>query len=136
MRTILILGAALLLFIGAAEAQVAVITNKSNSTSTMTTSQIASVYSLDMKTWPSGEKIVVLDNKGTAREKFYKYIGKSDSDLKKIWMRVQLSGNGKAPEGMNADDEVVAKVAATPGAIGFVNASAAGGTVKVIATIP
>jgi len=51
-------------------------------------------------------------------------------------MRVQLSGNGKAPEALGSDDEVLEKVGATPGAIGFVSAGKVKGNVKVVVTIP
>ncbi len=131
MLMLLVLGSA------AVHAQVAVIANKAVGTDALTAAQATSIYVLDSKSWPSGEKVVVFDSKvAGVREKFYGFIGKTESDLKKTWMRVQLSGNGKAPEALGSDDEVLEKVGATPGAIGFVSAGKVKGNVKVVVTIP
>ena len=137
MKSFIILCAMIVLCDYAANAQVAVIVNKSVGAATLTSAQCAAIYSLDNKTWPNGDKVIVFDSKNaTTKGKFFGFIGKTDAELKKIWMRVQLSGGGKAPEGLSSDDEIVAKVASTPGAIGYVGASAAGSSVKVVATVP
>jgi len=120
-----------------ANAQVAVIVNKSVGASALTAAQCAAIYSLDTKTWPDGDKVVVFDSKNApAKAKFFGFLGKTDTEFKKIWMRVQLSGGGKAPEGLSSDDEIVAKVATTPGAIGYVGAASVGASVKVVTTVP
>ena len=121
----------------AAQAQVAVIVNKSVGVSALTTSELQDIYTLSTKEWKSGGKITVFDLKVDAvKDKFYAHLGKSSADLRKAWMRVQLSGEGKAPEVLGSDDEVVERVGATAGAIGFVTADMVKGSVKVVATIP
>ncbi len=137
MKSFIILLAVIALCEYTANAQVAVIVNKSVGASSLTSAQCAAIYSLDNKTWPNGDKVVVFDSKNsTTKAKFFGFIGKTDAELKKIWMRVQLSGGGKAPEGLASDEEIVGKVASTPGAIGYVGAAAAGGNVKVVVTVP
>jgi ABC-type phosphate transport system substrate-binding protein len=120
-----------------ARAQIAVIVNKSTGISTATASNVSDIYTLSTKEWKDGSPIVVFDQKteGATRTKFYEFITKSPIELKKIWMRIQLSGEGKAPTAVSSDDEMVQKVASTAGAIGFVAASKATGDVKVVATI-
>lgn len=137
MKSIIIMLAMIALCDQAAHAQVAVIVNKSVGAASLSAAQCGAIFSLDNKTWPNGDKVVVFDSKNsTTKGKFFGFIGKTDGELKKIWMRVQLSGGGKAPESLGSDEEIVAKVASTPGAIGYVGASAAGGSVKVVTTVP
>jgi ABC-type phosphate transport system substrate-binding protein len=120
-----------------ARAQIAVIVNKGAGISTATASNVSDIYTLSTKEWKDGAPIVVFDQKteGTTRTKFYEFIGKSPIELKKVWMRIQLSGEGKAPTAVSSDEEMVQKVASTAGAIGFVASSKVTGDVKVVATI-
>ena len=120
-----------------ARAQVAVIVNKSTGIASLNAASVSDIYSLATKEWKDGSAIVVFDQKtdGPIRAKFYEFIGKSPIELKKVWMRIQLSGEGKAPTPVSSDDEMVQKVASTAGGIGFVASSKVTGEVKVVATI-
>jgi ABC-type phosphate transport system substrate-binding protein len=120
-----------------ARAQIAVIVNKSAGVGSANAATVSDIYALSTKEWKDGSAITVFDQKtdGPTRTKFYEFIGKSPIELKKVWMRVQLSGEGKAPTPVSSDDEMVQKVASTAGAIGFVAASKVTGDVKVVATI-
>ncbi len=53
---------------------------------------------------------------------FYEELGRTPLEMRKLWMRVQLSGEGRAPVTLSSETEVAEKVASTPGAIGFVRA--------------
>lgn len=109
MKSFIMLLVATALCASVASAQVAVIVNKSVGAASLTSAQCAAIYSLDNKTWPNGDKVVVFDSKNsTTKNKFFTFIGKTDAELKKIWMRVQLSGGGKAPEGLASDEDIVA----------------------------
>lgn len=55
--------------------------------------------------------------------------------MKKLWMKQQLTGEGIAPEALGSEDEVLNKVASTPGAIGFIDAKKVNDKVKVLLTI-
>ncbi|MFH0735368.1 MAG: hypothetical protein V1773_11285 [bacterium] len=118
-------------------AQVAVIVNKSVSESDITKSKLEEIYKLSATKWKNGDKMVVFDLKseGATRTNFYNYIGKNPDDLKKIWMRLQLTGEGNAPKSLGSEYEVLEKVASTPGAIGFIGADKISAQVKVILTI-
>lgn len=135
-RILLVLAMLLFCAIGA-QAQVAVIVNKSVPAASLNGAKLSDLYSLSTKTWDNGTKVVVFDQKtdNDVKSKFYSFVGKSAADMKKVWMRVQLSGEGKAPEALSSDDEVIKKVASTPGAIGYVSADKVTGDVKVVATI-
>ncbi|MCU7490019.1 MAG: hypothetical protein HF312_00015 [Ignavibacteria bacterium] len=118
-------------------AQVAVIVNKSVPVGSINKAKLLDIYSISEKKWDNGQKIVVFDLKteDSAKEKFYRYIGKSNAELKKTWMRVQLTGAGSAPQALYSDDEIVSRVASTPGAIGFVELKNVNGSVRVVAKI-
>ena len=131
MKNTILLFIVIILFILPVQAQVSVITNKSVS-ETINTSKLANIYSLTVTKWSDGSKIVVLDNNSETKNNFYKELGKDQLSLKKEWMKKQLTGEAKAPESLGSDDDVINKVASTPGAIGFVKSSSVTGNVKVI----
>jgi ABC-type phosphate transport system substrate-binding protein len=118
-------------------AQVAVIANKSVTETEISKSKLIEIYSLSANKWKSGEKIVVFDLKseGKTRNEFYSFLGKSPDDLKKIWMRAQLTGEGTAPKSFGSEYEILEKVASTPNSIGFVAADKVNASVKVLLTI-
>jgi ABC-type phosphate transport system substrate-binding protein len=117
--------------------QVAVIANKSVGESSITAGKAGEIYSLKVKTWGNGTGIVryTLKSESETTAKFFGAIGKSSADMKKLWMKLQLTGEGQAPEALASEDEVINKVASTPGAIGFVSASKVNDKVKVLLTI-
>ncbi len=118
-------------------AQVVVIVNKSTPVSKISAGSLLQIYILKNTKWSDGTKIVVFNNKGqSSSQKLCDFIGMDIISLRKLWMKLQLSGEGKAPEAVDNDDEMVKKVASTAGAIGYINASAIkDDNLKVIATI-
>jgi len=108
-----------------AEAQVAVIANQSVPVDTIDKIQVLDFYTKDIKKWNSKTPVVVLDLKpdNEIKETFYKFLGKSTSRMKSIWLKKMLSGEGDPPEAMSSHEEMVKKVAETPGAIGFADRS-------------
>lgn len=128
----------LILFISIeVSAQVAVIANKSVSDNSINIGKVTDIYNLKAKTWSDGKAIVPLTYRSDndASNKFFSAVGKSSMDMKKIWMRLQLTGEGQAPEGMGSEDELINKVASTPGAVGFISANKVNDKVKVLLTI-
>ena len=129
----------LFLFAGAGScfAQVAVIAHKSVPVEKISKSELLDFYSGDIRKWSDGEPVIVLDlkPKGEVKETFYSFLGKSTSRMKSIWMKKMLSGEGGPPEALESEQKMIEKVAATPGAIGFVSQSKVSGEVKVLVTI-
>ena len=138
MKVYKLLIAAFFFFIAAnMSAQVAVIANKSVAESKIDVSKATNIYLLKDKTWSDGKAVVpfTLKSDNDASTKFFDAIGKSSMEMKKLWMRLQLTGEGQAPEGLGSEEEVVNKVASTPGAIGFVSAAKVNDSVKILLTI-
>lgn len=61
-----------------------------------------------------------------------KVVGKSESQFKAFWSQKIFSGKGTPPPVMGSDSAVKRHVAANPKAIGFIDADAVDGSVKVI----
>lgn|SRR5690606_25371898 len=120
-----------------ARAQVAVIAHPSVAATSASAAEVRALFTLSKKTWSDGAKVVVFDLKadGPVKSAFQKFIGASTTELRKEWMRLQLTGQGQPPEAMDSEEALLAKVAATPGAIGYVSAARVDGRVRVLATI-
>ena len=136
MKILVILAVVHLLLSGAAQAQVVVIVNKSVSLANVDKNMMANIYLLDTKDL-GGVKLVVFDIKDetATKMKFYAAIGQSPAALRKEWLKAKLTGGGNPPTALATDDDVVARVAATPGGIGYVSADKVNSTVKVIMKI-
>lgn len=116
-------------------AQVAVIVNKSTPVSKITAGSLLQIYLLNNTKWSDGTKIIAYYNKDQSIcQKLCDFIGMDIISLRKHWMKLQLSGEAKAPEAINDDAEMIQKVASTSGAIGYVNASAVKGNDLIVIT--
>ena len=84
-----------------------------------------------------GEPVIVKDlkPKNEVKKIFYKFLGKSPSRMKSIWMKKMLSGESDPPEAVKSEQEMVRKIASTPGAIGFVAQESASSAVKTLLII-
>ncbi len=77
--------------------------------------------------------IVVFQKSGATKDSFEKdVLGRSGANLKSYWSRLVFTGRSKAPQEVENDAEVIAKVTSTPGAIGYVSDSAVNDSVKVL----
>ena len=106
--------------------QVAVIAHKSVPVDTITNLKLLEIYSGELRVWSNGERIALFDLqlKGETRTAFYKIRGKSASRMKSIWLVNMLSGEGDPPGKTKSEEEMLEKIAAAPGAIGFVSSQA------------
>ena len=121
------------------EAQVAIIVNAGTAVASLSKTQLLDIYALNLPRWEDGARVVIFELKGSGKvkESFYKFLGMEPDDMKKIWLRKQFSGKAMPPRAFDDEDEMIARIAKTPGAIGYASLSAARGSsgVKVVATI-
>jgi TonB family protein len=114
----------ILLLAGAASAQgVKVIANSSVHVTSISASDLKSVY-LEEKSSLAGSGHVepVLAKAGPAHEAFLKHVlGRTDSDLQMYYRSLVFTGRGSVPKTLDSDEAVVAYVAKTRGAIGYVS---------------
>ena len=120
-----------------ANAQIAVIANKSVPVSSIERSRLLDLYSGEIKQWNDSIPVIVFDYKPKSdfKDRFYKYLGKSTARMKSIWLKLMLAGEGDPPEALKTEEEILNKVAATPGALGFVRIDKISDQVKVLLKI-
>lgn len=117
-----------------AMAEVAVIVNSGSGVSSMSDSDVKRIF-LGKSKKVGGAKAAPVDTTegGAARDAFYsKVVGKNSAQLKSYWSTMIFSGKGTPPKEVSSDADVVAYVAKTKGAIGYVDASAANGSVTTV----
>lgn len=119
---------------------VAVIVHAEVPAVTLRRADLLDLYLGDVRFWRDGTEIVLFDQQPSSEVKssFYDYLGRSITRMKSLWLRRRLAGEGDPPEALASDAEVLARVAETPGAIGFVRADRARGYpgVRVVRVVP
>jgi len=118
-----------------ASAEVAVIVSASNGNASIDQATISKIFLGKAKSFPDGAQAVPVDqDDGSAsREAFNSTVlGKSASQLKSYWSRLIFTGKGTPPKQSGDDAAVKALVAANPNLIGYIDASAVDGSVKVV----
>ena len=103
-----------------------VIANASVSASSISADDLKSVFLEEKTSLSDGSHVdPVLLKGGPAHEAFVKqYLGKSDDALQTYYRSLVFSGKGSMPKMLGSDTEVLAYVAKTKGAIGYVSAGA------------
>ena len=122
-RRLLLLFAALFILASPVSSQVAIIAHKQVAVDGLSRTQLIDFYTGDAEHWVDGKPVVMftMSFRTAARDSFFKLMGRSPSRMKSIWMKRMLSGEGDPPERLKSEAAVVQKVAATPGAIGYVS---------------
>lgn len=128
--SVLILGTA----IGAPAAEVKLIANSGVGASTVSADELKSVFLGTKSSLSDGSRVEpVLEKGGATHEAFVKeYLGKTDSALQVYYRSLVFTGKGSMPKTLGTDAEVIAFVAKTKGAIGYVSADAAAAGVKTL----
>lgn len=104
-----------------------VIVNPGVSVNSISASSLRNIYTLRQTNWPGGQTIVVfvLPDNHPAHETFTKEkLGLYPYRLRQIWDRLSYSGMASAPLEVKDENELRARVRATPGAIGYITKDA------------
>lgn len=117
-----------------AYSKVAVIANKGVKASGVNKAKITDMYSLDLLE-VGGTQIKLFDFEGnnTTKTDFFETLGKSPTEMNKVWLKKKLTGNGNPPTKVGDDAEMLKKVASTAGGIGYIDAGKVDGSVQVLA---
>lgn len=122
---------------GFAADDVAVIVNKENS-NTIDRAMIGKIYLGYVSRWASGGTIVALEppeDSPVAAAFATKVIGKPLRAIKDIWAQNVFTGKSVPPKALASDEEIKKRVAGSKNAIGYIKASSADNSVKVILTV-
>jgi ABC-type phosphate transport system substrate-binding protein len=122
MKTLIFISLILLsLLLQVVQAQTVIIVNESVAAKSLSVKELMDVYTLNKTHWDDGSRISVFDLKnGKTKEAFLSYVGMSEDELKRIWLRKQFTGKARPPKAVSSEDEVMELVARTPGAIGYI----------------
>ena len=132
MRSILTLAICLVALGSAAPARATaqsyrVVVHASNPTSSLTRDALQRVYLKKQTTWKAGSQVAVVDQspKSAVRAQFsMQVLGRDVPTMKNYWQQSLFSGRGVPPIEQPTEAQVVAFVAANPGAIGYVSSDA------------
>ncbi len=116
--------------------KIAIIANKGVKANTADLATMKNVYALDV-TSLGGTKVKLFDysSDNPSVQALYGAFGKTQTEYKKIWLKAKLTGSGDPPSTVGNEDEMLSKVASTPGAIGYVPISKVNDNVKVLLEI-
>jgi ABC-type phosphate transport system substrate-binding protein len=110
-----------------------VIANPSISAGSISASDLQSIFLEESSSLGGTHVEPVLEKGGPAHEAFLRqYLDKNDSALQTYYRSLVFTGKGSMPKALASDAEVVAYVARTKGAIGYVSAAASTEGVKVL----
>ncbi|MBI2778989.1 MAG: substrate-binding domain-containing protein [Gammaproteobacteria bacterium] len=134
LRSVLVAGMSAMLVLPAWAGDVVVIVNKGN-TNAVDKAFVVKVYTGEAKAWADGGPIFALDQgeDSPVRADFYSsMLGKSVSNMKALWAQNIFAGKALPPKIVDPDAEVKKVVSANKHAIGYISASSADDTVKVV----
>jgi len=115
-------------------ADVKIIANPSVGASSISVDELKGVFLATKNSLSDGSHVEpVLEKDGPAHEAFLKeYIGKTDSAFETYFRSLVFTGKASMPKTAASDADMVAYVAKTKGAIGYVSAGAATAGVKTL----
>lgn len=109
-----------------------------NGQSSVSASDLKQMFLGKKKSWPNGDKVVLVVLKGGATHDSFmsNRVGKSPSQFLSFWKKLVFTGKGVMPKQASSEEELLQMVASTKGAVGYVSDGAAGslpgGVSKVI----
>jgi len=132
-----ILAAGLATSLPAFAGDVKIIANPSVKTDTISAEELKSVFLEEKSSLNDGSRVEpVLSKGGSAHDAFVReYLGKTDTSLQAYYRTLVFTGKGSMPKAEPSDSDVVAYVARTRGAIGYVGLETSAEGVKTLSLI-
>jgi TonB family protein len=121
--------------LNAVASDVKVIANASVKADTISAADLKRVFLEEKNSLADGSHVEpVLDKDGRVHAAFLQeYLGMSEDDLQAYYRTLVFTGRGSMPKALGSDAEVVAYVARTRGAVGYVSSAASAEGVKALA---
>lgn len=112
-----------------------IVTNPSVSEKTLPKSSLRAIFGMRLHTWPDGTaiRVFVMPDDAPLHAAFSKEkLNVFPYQLRSAWDRLVFSGTGQAPDTVTSPEEMLARVASTPGAVGYLIKSKTDGRVNVL----
>lgn len=131
----LVLLAALALASPLAHADVVVVMSSEAEVSDLSVAQVSQIFLAKSTSLPGGGAATPIDQEegSQVRDEFYNKVARRNAaQLNSYWSQLMFTGRAQRPRRVSGDEAVKQAVAADPGAIGYIDASAVDGSVKVV----
>ena len=118
-----------------AEPAMVAIANPATSEETIPRASLRAIFGMRLQNWPTDTlvKVFVLRDDAPEHATFSKTVLQVfPQQLRMAWDRQVFSGQGRYPEQVASTQEMLSRVASTPGAIGYVKASEVNPNVRVL----
>jgi len=105
------------------------------SVKSLSANTLRAIFGMRMRTWQDGTmiRVFVLSDDASLHQKFSKEtLNVFPYQLRSAWDRLVFSGIGQAPVKVNSIEEMLVKVASTPGSIGYLWKANVDGSVDVL----
>lgn len=96
---------------------------------------LRAIFSMRLKTWPDGKliRVYVLPDDHELHQIFSKEtLNVFPYQLRATWDRLVFSGTGQAPTTVSSNEEMLQKIASTPGSIGYLKTTLINDDVHVL----
>jgi hypothetical protein len=110
-----------------------VVVNSSVGASAISGDDLREIFLLNKNSLDGAHVEPVISRGGAAHEAFLKELGKNDAALQAYYRSLVFTGKGAMPKALGSDADVIAYVAKTKGAIGYVGADTSAAGVKTLA---
>lgn len=112
-----------------------VIVNPEVPTTNLGANALRAIFGMRLRAWPDGSaaRVYVLKDDSQTHVQFAKQqLSIFPHQLRRAWDRLVYSGTGQAPRTVDSEAEMIAQVASTPGAIGYVSEEMVNDNVRVV----
>ncbi len=112
-----------------------IVTHPGVSEKTLSKGSLRAIFGMRLHAWPDGTsiKVFVMPDETSLHTAFSKEkLNVFPYQLRAAWDRLVFSGTGQAPETVATPEEMLARVASTPGAVGYLPRSRIDGKVNVL----
>ncbi|WP_204758334.1 hypothetical protein [Halomonas urmiana] len=119
----------------AQERSLAVVAHPGVMTHQLTRDTTRAIFAMRQRTWPDGQavRVFVLDNNHPVHARFAKeQLAVYPHQLQLAWDRMVFSGTGQAPNRVRNQQEMLERIATTPGALGYLEREYLDDRVQVI----
>lgn len=111
------------------------IAHRDSGVESLTRNEARLFFTMRLKNWPNGTlvKVFVLpDNNELHRRFSNEVLGLYPYQLRRVWDRQIFSGTGQAPTTVSSEQEMLDRIATTPGAIGYANEPSGNSSMRVL----
>ncbi|MBK1721698.1 hypothetical protein [Thiocystis violacea] len=132
MKGLACLALAFLIFPAGAQELIA---NKGTGIERLTRNEARLYLTMRIRQWPDGTevKLFVLPDDDDLHQRFVNAVlGLYPYQLRRVWDRQIFTGTGQAPINVSSVDEMVRRVASTPGALGYIESASSSPEVRII----